>query len=49
MIKSITIENVGNIKNATYDLSNKLNVFEADNGVGKTNTLNAISYLLAKR
>lgn len=49
MIKCITIENVGNIKNATYDLSNKLNVFEADNGVGKTNTLNAISYLLAKR
>lgn len=49
MIQKLEIENVGNIKSATYDLSNKLNVFEADNGVGKTNTLNAISYLLAKR
>ncbi len=49
MITKLSIENVGNIKKAEYDLSSKLNVFEADNGVGKTNTLNAFSYLLAKR
>lgn len=49
MIQKLEIENVGNIKHGTYDLAPRLNVFEADNGVGKTNTLNAISYLLAKR
>lgn len=49
MIKSITIENVGNIKKAEYNLIDKLNIFEADNGIGKTNTLNALSYLLSKR
>lgn len=47
-IKKIEIENVGNITKASYELNN-INIWSAENGKGKTNTLNALSYLLAKR
>ena len=47
-IKKIEIENVGNITKASYELNN-INIWSADNGIGKTNTLNALSYLLSKR
>ena len=47
-IKQLEIQNVGNIGSVKYDLSN-VNIWSADNGVGKSNTINSLSYLLSKR
>lgn len=47
-IKKLKITNVGNIDKAEYDLDD-FNAFDADNGVGKTNTLNSLAYLLMGR
>lgn len=45
MIKKLIIENFRNISHAEYELT-KSNIFEGRNNVGKTNTINALYWLL---
>jgi AAA15 family ATPase/GTPase len=45
MIKTLKIQNFRNIANAEYDLTKK-NIFAGQNNVGKTNTINALYWLL---
>ena len=44
-LKSLSIINYKNIAEATLDFSDKINCFVGDNGMGKTNVLDAIYYL----
>lgn len=46
MIKNVEIKNFRNLKNVSYDLSEK-NIFKGVNDIGKTNTINAIYWLLS--
>ncbi len=48
-IKNITVKNFRNHAYLTYDFSNKMNVFVGENGVGKTNLVEAIYYLSLAR
>ena len=45
ILKKITILNFKNIREATLDLSPKMNCFIGHNGAGKTNFLDAVFYL----
>lgn len=45
MIKKLIIENFRNISHAEYELT-KSNIFEGKNNIGKTNTINALYWLL---
>ena len=45
MIKKLKIQNFRNIANAEYDLTQR-NIFIGQNNVGKTNTINALYWLL---
>ncbi len=44
-LKSLSIINYKNIPEATLDFSDKINCFVGDNGMGKTNVLDAVYYL----
>jgi DNA replication and repair protein RecF len=44
-LKSLQLTNFKNYSQAQLDLSAKLNCFVGDNGMGKTNLLDAIHYL----
>ena len=44
-LKSLSIINYKNIAEATLDFSGKINCFVGDNGMGKTNVLDAVYYL----
>jgi len=46
-LENIIIVNYKNIINETYDLDKKINCFVGDNGIGKTNILDAIYHLSA--
>ena len=45
VLKSLSILNYKNIQGATLELSPKMNCFIGNNGVGKTNVLDAVYYL----
>ena len=45
ILKKLSILNYKNIREATLDLSPKMNCFIGQNGVGKTNVLDAVYYL----
>ena len=47
MIKKVVVENFRNIKNGSYDLEGKTNLFVGQNKLGKSNLLNAINWLVA--
>lgn len=49
IIKSLTIKNFRNHSYLTYDFSPKLNIITGQNGVGKTNVVEAIYYLSLAR
>ena len=44
-LKKITLVNFKNFESQTFDFEGKINCFVGDNGVGKTNVLDAIYYL----
>jgi len=44
-LQKITLVNFKNIESQTFDFQQKINCFVGDNGVGKTNILDAIYYL----
>lgn len=44
-LKSLSITNYKNFENATFDFDRKINCLVGDNGVGKTNILDAIYHL----
>ena len=46
MIKRVEIKNFRNLKNASFDLINATSILKGKNGLGKSNTLNAINWLL---
>ena len=48
-VENITIKNFRNHSYLTYDFSNKMNIFVGENGVGKTNLIEAIYYLSLAR
>ena len=45
ILEKLSLINYKNIQTATLDLSPKINCFIGQNGVGKTNVLDAIYYL----
>ena len=45
ILKKLSILNYKNIREATLELSPKMNCFIGENGVGKTNVLDAVYYL----
>jgi DNA replication and repair protein RecF len=45
IIRSLSLTNFKNIGNASFNFSNKLNCFLGNNGMGKSNVLDAIYYL----
>lgn len=45
VIRSLNLDNFKNIRQARLDLSSKLNCFLGDNGMGKSNLLDAVYYL----
>ena len=45
ILKKLSILNYKNIREATLELSPKMNCFIGQNGVGKTNVLDAVYYL----
>ena len=45
LLKSLTLTNFKNISQAQFDFSDKLNCFLGNNGMGKSNLLDAIYYL----
>lgn len=45
ILKKLSIINFKNIASQTFDFEDKINCFVGDNGVGKTNVLDAIYYL----
>lgn len=49
IVKSLTVKNFRNHSYLTYDFFDKINVFVGDNGVGKTNIVEAIYYLSLAR
>ena len=44
-LQKITLVNFKNFESQTFDFEDKINCFVGDNGVGKTNVLDAIYYL----
>ena len=44
-LRSLTLTNFKNIGEASLDFSPKINCFLGDNGMGKSNLLDAIHYL----
>lgn len=45
ILRSLSLTNFKNIANATFEFSDKLNCFLGNNGMGKSNVLDAIYYL----
>ena len=44
-LQKITLVNFKNFESQSFDFENKINCFVGNNGVGKTNVLDAIYYL----
>ena len=44
-LKKLSLFNFKNFESQTFDFQEKVNCFVGDNGVGKTNILDAIYYL----